>query len=113
MQLIYEKSREGRRGITLDALDVPQVNLPDNLQRAHDARLPEVSEFDAVRHFTELSTRNFGLDSHFYPLGSCTMKYNPKIAEVVAALPGLAANHPHTSTSEATWDQCQGSFELI
>jgi glycine dehydrogenase subunit 2 len=113
VQLIYEKSREGRRGITLDALDVPQVDLPDSLQRESSAALPEVSEFDVVRHFTELSTRNFGLDQHFYPLGSCTMKYNPKIAEVVAALPGYANNHPHTSTSTATWEQCQGSFELI
>ena len=66
-----------------------------------------------VRHFTELSNRNFGLDSHFYPLGSCSMKYNPKIAEVVAALPGFSALHPHLATSPTTWDQCQGAFELI
>jgi glycine dehydrogenase subunit 2 len=113
MQLIFEKSRSGRRGITLDPLDVPKVKLPAALRREHGAALPEVSEFDVVRHFTELSTRNFGLDSNFYPLGSCTMKYNPKIAEVVAALPGFASNHPHTSSSESSWDQCQGSFELI
>ncbi len=113
MQLIYEKSREGRRGITLDALDVPEVSLPEDLCREAPAALPEVSEFDVVRHFTQLSTRNFGLDAHFYPLGSCTMKYNPKIAEVVAALPGFANLHPHLASSAATWKHCQGAFELI
>ena len=64
MQLIYEKSREGRRGIRLDALDVPQVEFPAGLQRTKAASLPDVSEFDVVRHFTNLSKRNFGLDSH-------------------------------------------------
>ena len=113
MQLIFEKSREGRRGITLDVLDVPAVEFPSDLKREASAGLPEVSEFDVVRHFTALSNRNFGLDSHFYPLGSCTMKYNPKIAEVVAALPGFAGLHPHTSSSDATWSQCQGAFETI
>lgn len=113
MQLIFEKSHEGRRGITLDGLDVPLATLPPELQREESAALPEVSEFDVVRHYTELSNRNYGLDSHFYPLGSCTMKYNPKIAEVVAALPGFAGLHPHTSSSPQTWNQCQGAFELI
>ncbi|MFP6617596.1 MAG: aminomethyl-transferring glycine dehydrogenase subunit GcvPB [Candidatus Hydrogenedentota bacterium] len=113
MQLIFEKSREGRRGITLDELDVPASSFPNELARSEPAAMPEVSEFDVVRHYTELSNRNFGLDSHFYPLGSCTMKYNPKIAEVVAALPGFSALHPHTSSSDATWSQCQGAFEVI
>jgi glycine dehydrogenase subunit 2 len=113
MELIYEKSRKGRRGITLDPLDVPEAALPAELCRAETARLPEVSEFDVVRHFTALSDRNFGLDAHFYPLGSCTMKYNPKIAEVVAALPGLARLHPHLSTADVTWDDCQGALALI
>jgi glycine dehydrogenase subunit 2 len=113
MQLIYEKSREGRRGITLDALDVPEASLPADLCRAETAALPEVSEFDVVRHFTKLSERNFGLDTHFYPLGSCTMKYNPKIAEAVAALSGFAALHPHLATAPETWADCQGAFALI
>ncbi len=113
MQLIYEKSRDGCRGIVLDELDVPSAELPHELSRSAPAELPQVSEFDVVRHFTELSNRNFGLDSHFYPLGSCSMKYNPKIAEVVAALPGFSALHPHLSTSSATWGQCQGAFEVI
>lgn len=113
MQLIFEKSRKGRRGLTLDKLDVPQATLPDDLCREDPAALPEVSELDVVRHFTALSDRNFGLDAHFYPLGSCTMKYNPKMAEAVAALPGFAALHPHLSSSESTWTSCQGAFELI
>lgn len=113
MQLIFEKSRKGRRAITLDALDVPEAKLPAEVSRKEPAALPEVSEFDVVRHFTALSDRNFGLDAHFYPLGSCTMKYNPKIAEVVAALPGFANLHPHLSTSPATWPDCQGAFAVI
>src|SRR5690606_4360537 len=64
-------------------------------------------------HFTNLSRKNFGIDSHFYPLGSCTMKYNPKVAEVVAALPGFAALHPHLGSSEAYLDACQGALELM
>jgi glycine dehydrogenase subunit 2 len=113
MQLIFEKSRDGQRAITLDTLDVPQAALPDSLMRSDAAGLPEVSEFDVVRHFTALSNRNFGLDSHFYPLGSCTMKYNPKIAEVTAGLPGFRDLHPHTSSSDSMWDQCQGAFEVV
>lgn len=113
MQLIFERSREGRRGITLDALDVPQAALPEALCRKEPAALPQVSEFDVVRHFTELSGLNCGLDTYFYPLGSCTMKYNPKIAEVVAALPGFSAIHPHLASTESTWRHCQGAFRLI
>jgi len=113
MPLIFERSQPGRRGITLDPLDVPDVTLPANLCRAKRAELPEVSELDVVRHFTNLSRKNFGIDSHFYPLGSCTMKYNPRMAEAVAALPGFADLHPHLSTSEAYWPACQGAFELI
>jgi glycine dehydrogenase subunit 2 len=112
MQLIFEKSREGRRAITLDPLDVPEAHLPGDLLREEPAPLPELSELDIVRHFTLLSQRNFGIDSHFYPLGSCTMKYNPKIAEVVAALPGFNQLHPHLSSSKAMWERCQGALEL-
>jgi glycine dehydrogenase subunit 2 len=113
MQLSYEKSVPGRRAITLDPLDVPESKLPANLCRKEPAQLPELGELDVVRHFTRLSQRNFGIDSHFYPLGSCTMKYNPKMAEAVAALAGFAQLHPHLSSSKANWPHCQGAFELI
>lgn len=113
MQLIFEKSRPGRRALTLDPLDVPKAELPAGFCRETPPALPEVGEFDVVRHFTHLSRRNFGLDSHFYPLGSCTMKYNPKVAELVAADPGFAALHPHLSSSPAYWAACQGALELV
>jgi glycine dehydrogenase subunit 2 len=71
--LIFEKSRAGRRGIQLDALDVPEAALPPALCREAPAEMPEVSELDVVRHFTHLSHLNFGIDVLFYPLGSCTM----------------------------------------
>jgi glycine dehydrogenase subunit 2 len=113
MQLIYEKSRPGRRAIALDALDVPEAALPPELCRAEAAPLPEVSELDVVRHFTLLSQRNFGIDSHFYPLGSCTMKYNPKMAETVANYPGFANLHPHLSSAPAYEDRVQGAYQMI
>lgn len=113
MQLSYEKSVPGRRAIVLDPLDVPEAALPAALCRREAAALPELGELDVVRHFTRLSKLNFGIDSHFYPLGSCTMKYNPKLAEAVAALAGFAQLHPHLSTSPAFWAHCQGAFELL
>lgn len=113
MHLIFERSRPGRRAITLDPLDVPPATLPPELCRAQDADLPEVSEFNVVRHFTHLSQRNVGVDDRFYPLGSCTMKYNPKMAETVAANPGLMNLHPHTSSTNAYHNACQGAYELI
>ena len=113
MQLIFEKSTPGRRAITLDELDVPEVDLPTELCRPEPAALPEASELDVVRHFTNLSRRNFGIDTHFYPLGSCTMKYNPKMAEAVASEQGFAGLHPHLSSTPSLWPQCQGAFELM
>ena len=113
MQLIFEKSRAGRRGVELDALDVPEAPLPPELCRATPAALPEVGELDVVRHFTQLSQRNFGVDSHFYPLGSCTMKYNPKMAEAVAAYAGLVGLHPWLAYAPAYGACVQGAFELI
>ncbi|MBI4556036.1 MAG: aminomethyl-transferring glycine dehydrogenase subunit GcvPB [Candidatus Hydrogenedentes bacterium] len=113
MQLIYEKSRPGCRAITFDPLDVPTATMPPQLCRVSPASLPEVSELDVVRHFTNLSRRNFGVDSHFYPLGSCSMKYNPKLAEAVAAEPGFAGLHPHLSSDRAYLPQCQGALQLI
>ena len=97
MKLIFEKSVPGRRAVRnagaggeADA----NVPLPGSLLRSRPAELPELSELDVVRHFTALSRRNFGIDSGFYPLGSCTMKYNPKATEAVAACPGFADLHP-------------------
>ncbi len=93
--LIFEKSVPGRRGVRLPKSDVPEAPaLPPGLRRAAPAELPEVSELDAVRHFTRLSQLNFSVDTHFYPLGSCTMKYNPKLCEQVARLEGFAGLHP-------------------
>ncbi|MCF6179915.1 MAG: aminotransferase class V-fold PLP-dependent enzyme, partial [Geopsychrobacter sp.] len=95
-KLIFEHSDSGRRGYSLPALDVPPATLPEELVREEIVGFPEVSEVDVVRHFTRLSTWNYGVDTGFYPLGSCTMKYNPKVNEVAARLPGLAGCHPHT-----------------
>jgi glycine dehydrogenase subunit 2 len=97
----------------LDALDVPEAKLPPELCRDKPAELPEASELDVVRHFTHLSSRNYGVDSHFYPLGSCTMKYNPKMAEAVAAHPGLKDLHPHLSSSRAYMSRIQGALEVV
>ena len=97
--LIFERSKEGRTSYNLPELDVPEVNLSEEFSEAYvrkvPADLPEVSELDIMRHYTGLSDRNFGVDSGFYPLGSCTMKYNPKINEDVARLPGFSHIHPY------------------
>ncbi len=95
MAVIFEKSVRGRRGVRLPASDVPEPPpLPAECRRSADAELCELSELDVVRHFTWLSRRNYGVDTGFYPLGSCTMKYNPKILEDVARLEGFASLHP-------------------
>ena len=95
MRLIFDKSVLGRLGVIPPRNDITEpIQLNPELLRAKPAALPEVSELDVVRHFTELSGRNFGIDSGFYPLGSCTMKYNPKVADTVARLGGLADLHP-------------------
>ena len=95
MKLIFDKSVPGRQAVrpTHSDIDTP-VELAPHLLRDHPAELPELSELDVVRHFTALSRQNFGVDNGFYPLGSCTMKYNPKIAEKVTRLPGFADLHP-------------------
>ena len=90
---IYELSSPGRCGIEFPDLDVPQVELPGEFVR-EDLPLPELSELDVVRHFTHLSKLNYSIDDGFYPLGSCTMKYNPRINEVTARLSGFANEHP-------------------
>jgi glycine dehydrogenase subunit 2 len=109
---IFEKGAPGRRAFVCPPLDVPAVDphelLPAALRRAEPARLPEVSEPEIVRHYVGISKRNFDLDSGFYPLGSCTMKHNPRLHERVAALPGHARLHPLQEDSHA-----QGALELM
>ncbi len=95
MKLIFDKSVPGRRGVTITRRDVPSsIHIKKEFLRNKPAGLVELSELDVVRHFTELSRRNFGVDTNFYPLGSCTMKYNPKVCERIAAYPGFAHLHP-------------------
>ena len=95
MQLIFEKSVQGRRGFLNPRSDCDvQAKIPRKYQRAQDCQFPEVSELDVVRHFTALSHQNFSIDTNFYSLGSCTMKYNPKFCEAVAQIPGFAHLHP-------------------
>jgi glycine dehydrogenase subunit 2 len=109
---IYERSVPGRRAFVAPELDVPERPLDDlipaRLRRAEPARLPEVSEPEIVRHYNRLSKRNFDLDTGFYPLGSCTMKHNPKLHERLAALPGNAKLHPLQDPAHA-----QGALELM
>jgi glycine dehydrogenase subunit 2 len=109
---IYEKSWPGRAAYSLPPLDVPETPLdeliPATSRRAAPARLPEVSEIELVRHFTGLSALNFGVDSGSYPLGSCTMKYNPKINEVTARLEGFSGLHPYQPEQLV-----QGALELL
>ena len=107
MKLIYEKSQAGRRGIGVPKPDLPVPDVPAELARKHPPRLPELAEPEVLRHFTELSTRNFGIDTGFYPLGSCTMKYNPRINERLVSLPGFARLHPLAGE-----DSIQGALEL-
>ena len=94
MKTIFEKSVPGKCAISLAACDVPAYNLDASLLRETPLNLPEVSEVEVVRHYTALSKRAYGVDDGFYPLGSCTMKYNPKLNEEVAALPGFTGIHP-------------------
>ena len=94
MKLIFEKSVKGRGSQLLPACDVPAVAMPAGLAREEAARLPELSETDISRHYTELCRQVYGVNNGFYPLGSCTMKYNPRIDEEMAALPGFAGIHP-------------------
>jgi glycine dehydrogenase subunit 2 len=109
---IYERSVEGRRAATLPATDVPERPLdeliPAKLLRDRPAELPEISEPEIVRHYNRISRRNFDVDTGFYPLGSCTMKHNPRLNERVAALPGHARLHPAQEPSRA-----QGALELM
>jgi glycine dehydrogenase subunit 2 len=107
VKLIFEKSRPGRRAGRLPSNDLPTPDVPDDLRRAELPRLPEMAEPDLLRHFTELSTRNFGVDTGFYPLGSCTMKHNPRVNERFASLPGFRDLHPLEDE-----DHVQGALRL-
>lgn len=107
--LIFEKSRKGHKGHTFPKLDVPPQKtdtlIPSVLLRKKTADLPEVAEPEVVRHYTRISQKNFSIDTHFYPLGSCTMKYNPRINEDTARIPGFAGLHPLTES--------QGALQLM
>ncbi|MFO0796576.1 MAG: aminomethyl-transferring glycine dehydrogenase subunit GcvPB [Gemmataceae bacterium] len=112
-ELVFELSRPGRRGHRVPPCDVPADTplsqlVPDRFLAAEPPPLPEVGEIDLIRHFTNLSTRNMCIDTQFYPLGSCTMKYNPKRHERLAALPGFADLHPLQPD-----DTVQGMLELL
>ncbi|MBU5335006.1 aminomethyl-transferring glycine dehydrogenase subunit GcvPB [Intestinibacter bartlettii] len=110
--LLIEVSKEGRKSYSLPKLDVEEQKLTDmldyNMIKKTDLELPELSELDVVRHYTLLSNKNFGVDTGFYPLGSCTMKYNPKIDEDMAALKGFTSLHPYQPAKTA-----QGALELM
>ena len=108
MKLIYEKSRAGRRAGRIPDPGVQSADVPADLARRTPPRLPELAEPELVRHYTELSTRTFGIDTGFYPLGSCTMKYNPRINERAVGLPGFADLHPYQEDEGA-----QGALELM
>lgn len=110
--VIFEKSSVGRTGVEPAAFDVPEADpsrlLPKKMLRDDIDGFPDVSEIDIVRHYTRLSQWNFGVDTGFYPLGSCTMKYNPKVNEDMARLPGLSLLHPYQPE-----DLSQGALQLM
>ena len=111
-KLIFEKSKKDRIGFSLPPSDCSEIRLEEivnsKLLREKSLQLPEVSEPDVVRHYTNLSTKNHHIDKGFYPLGSCTMKYNPKINDIIANLDGFKNIHPlqHSSSS-------QGCLEIM
>ena len=110
--LVFEMGSPGRKAYSLPSCDIPEVEIetllpPAEIREAID-ELPELTELDVVRHYTRLSQWNFNIDTNFYPLGSCTMKYNPKINETLARLPGFAQHHPMTPDSDS-----QGSLQLM
>ena len=111
-KLIFELSSMGRRGYRLPACDVPEKDIaqltPRRMLREKPADLPEVSEVDVVRHYVGLSVMNHHVDKGFYPLGSCTMKYNPKINEKIASFPEFQSAHPYTPS-----ELVQGNMEIL
>src|SRR5258708_35550721 len=110
-KLVFELSRPGRRAFSLPTLDVPAASadaIPATARRSKPPVPPEFAGRDLVRHYTRLSQRNYGIDLGFYPLGSCSMKYNPKLAEDVASMPGFRRLHPLQPES-----QIQGALQLL
>jgi len=111
-KLVFEVSKEGRKAYSLPKCDVPELDaasvIPEAYLSSEEPKLPELSEVDVIRHFTNLSQKNFGLDGGFYPLGSCTMKYNPKINEDMCRIPGLTNVHPYQPE-----ETVQGSLEIM
>src|SRR5207247_4982850 len=103
-----DRSRPGRRSWSLPPLDVEPVEIPAEHRRLVPAHLPEVAERDLVSHYTRLSQQNYGVDTGIYPLGSCSMKYNPKLAETAASMAGFASLHPLQPDHTA-----QGALELL
>jgi glycine dehydrogenase subunit 2 len=108
MKLLFERSQKGRHASSLPRYDLPAPEIPGELRRKHAPRLPEIAEPELLRHFTALADRNFGVDTGFYPLGSCTMKHNPRVNERVVSLPGFRDLHPHQEE-----DAAQGALELM
>ena len=110
--LLFELSKPGRRAARLPACDVPRESLdavlPDGVLAREPLPLPELAEPDVIRHFTNLSSLNMSVDTHFYPLGSCTMKHNPKRNERMAALPGIVDLHPYQPDQSV-----QGLLQLL
>ena len=107
-QSLWDLSEPGRSGVRLPASDVPEQPLPDASMLRDKLKLPEVAELDVVRHYTRLSQKNFAVDANFYPLGSCTMKYNPKINDVIASQAGFSGIHPLQPE-----ETVQGALELM
>ena len=105
--LLWEKGKKGRRGMSIPVSDVPAAVLPEKLQ-GEELNFPDLSEVDVVRHYTRLSQWNFGVDTGMYPLGSCTMKYNPKINDTMAATPEIASAHPMLAD-----EHVQGTLKII
>ena len=105
---IKDLSKPGRRAFNYPKLDVPEEKIQHDCIKVEKAPLPEVSEHDLVMHFSRLAHRNFAVDLGFYPLGSCTMKYNPRFADWVASLPGFSNLHPATPEKYS-----QGSLEIL
>ena len=110
--LIFERSSPGKSGVTPIPVEVPQVDPREVLGKENLREeihgFPEVSELDVIRHFTRLSTWNYGVDTGIYPLGSCTMKYNPRINEIVAGLEGIATDHPYQAVEVS-----QGCLKIL
>ena len=114
MKTLFANSRAGRKGVwPREPRGNTAGDIPGTLLRDSAPKLPELSEIDVVRHFTRLSRLNYSVDSNFYPLGSCTMKYNPKFTEAVAAHPGFTSLHPLIPQLKGAGNLTQGALEAM